>query len=190
MKKTLIIAFILFAIQAKSQTKKPIDSFLGVKFGSSAAQVIAGLKLKGATVDQAHSNPTFLVFNNVSLGRRKASIFYVRLVDNKAYQATFLFDQEIEAKAIDYYNDLVADINDVYGTGKSYKTFKSPYEDGDGYEITAIKTGKAEYTTYWIDENAISAEINTDVAIKLTYQDSNLIKLAVQKQKDKDKSDF
>lgn len=40
-----------------------------------------------------------------------------------------------------------------YGKGESYEYFKSPYEEGDGYEDTALECGYVRYATEYIMEN-------------------------------------
>jgi hypothetical protein len=191
MKKLTLITLLLIPFLAVSQTTKPIDGFLGIKFGSDAATVKAAMKAKGGVFLASKSTTEILQFTNVKLGHRASSLFAVKLIDNKAYEADFFFDPELEAKIIDEYDALASDLNDVYGKGTASKKFKSPYTDGDGFEITAIKSGNAEYQTIWESgENTLSAEIDSDMSIELTYQNGPLIDKAVAKEKAKEKSDY
>jgi len=190
MKKILLITLLLIPFLGFSQTTKPIEGFLGIKFGSSKAQVIAAVKAKGGslykdTVDE-------LAFSGVRLGHLNSSILFVDFIDNKVYQAVFSFQADVDDKTIDYYNDLVSQVNDIYGKGNSQKVFRSTFTDGDGYEITAIQQGDADYTTIWEDsiQNTIEAKINDHLYIDLIYQDTNLTKQAIQRFKDKEKGDF
>jgi len=194
MKKLLLITIIICtALVGKAQTTKPIDGFLGIKFGSTAAQVIDGLTAKGAVYRKDKSSETTLIFTNVTLGTHKSSTFFVYLIDNQIYQSQFVFRPELEAKSIENYNTIVTDVNDVYGQGKSQKSFQQPYQEGDGYEVTAITAGKATYETLWTDsntKNTIYAAIDNKGYTRLTYQDSNLMDKAINQQKEKNKSDF
>jgi hypothetical protein len=191
MKKTLLIVFLLIPFFGFSQTTKPIDGFLGIKFGSSKAIVLAAIKAKGGVVDKANSNLTQIAFNNVKLGHRLTSGFLVRFVNDKACNALFVFSTTPEDKTIDYYNDLLNDINDIYGSGESTKTFRTPFKDGDGYEITAIKEGDADYVTNWNSgKNSIQMSINTDLMVKLTYFDGVLTDMRDAQKKAKESSDF
>ncbi|MBD1394604.1 hypothetical protein [Mucilaginibacter glaciei] len=190
MKKLLLITFLFFAFHAKSQTTKPIDSFLGIKFGSSVAEVTAALKNRGGKISPGAS-PTLLSSSNISLGSRKAESFFVMFIDDKAYGAYFVFRPELEPQLIDYYNSLVSDISDVYGKGKSHKTFKQPYEDGNGFEVQAITTGNADYETIWTNENnKIFATIESDGSVVLIYSEGNLTEKATKQGKEKEKADF
>jgi hypothetical protein len=191
MKKTLFIALLLIPFLGISQTTKPIDGFLGIKFGSDAATVKAAIKAKGGLFLASKSTTELLKFTGVKLGHRASSLFAVKLVDNKAYEADFFFDPELEAKIIDEYDALASDLNDVYGKGTATKTFKSPYADGDGFEITAIQSGNADYQTIWESgENTLSEVIVSEMSIELTYQNGPLIDKAIAKDKAKEKSDY
>ncbi|MES2275481.1 MAG: hypothetical protein V4592_05635 [Bacteroidota bacterium] len=194
MKNLVLIALLFVIFSAKAQTTKPIDGFLGIKFGSSAAQVTEALKARGATI-KAGQTAASIGFLNLSLGNRKVATLYVHFVNDKAFEALFMFMPELEAQTIDYYNALVKDIEGVYGAGKPYKNFKQPYTDGDGYEITAIKTGNANYETSWDsgDNTAwVSIVTNKDIPliVRLVYSDSKLSQLYKDQQKEKNKSEF
>lgn len=194
MKKILLITLLLIPFIGFSQTLKPIDGFLGIKFGSSKADVIETMKLKGATIDSDNPKNEIVTFNNVSLGHRQTVTFFVRFVNNKAFEADYFFDPGLEAKTIEYYNELISDLTDVYGKGQSFKNFKDPYKDGDGYETTAISSGNADYVTFWEDannnKNSISLKIQPNFHVKLIYQDAVLVQEAIAKQKAKEKGDF
>ncbi|QKJ28483.1 hypothetical protein HQ865_01475 [Mucilaginibacter mali] len=194
MKNLILIALLCITFGANAQSAKPIDGFLGIKFGSSSAQVIEAVKAKGGVVN-AGQTATTVAFSNLSLGGRKVALFYVNFVNDKAFEAVFNFRADLEAKTIDYYNALAKDINGVYGEGKPYKDFKQPYSDGDGYEITAIKTGNATYETSWIDgENkawiSIVSYKDIPLVVRLIYSDGKLIQAFKDQQKEKNKSEF
>ena len=194
MKKTLLIALLLIPFLGISQTKKPIDGFLGVKFGSSKADVVAALTAKGASLDKANTKEDFFVFRNVKLGPRETQYFTVSFTNDKAYFAVFIFKPEDRPKTVDYYNNLVRDISEIYGTGKPYVNFKSPYKYGDEDEIVALQGGYATmYTTWKSDKNIIEASIKHDddeLTVALIYQDGVLAAEQAAKQKAKEKSDY
>ncbi len=184
MKKTLLIALLLIPFLGISQTKKPIDGFLGIKFGSSKASVLAAMKAKGATLDKENSGADNLDFNNVKLGHRITVDFDIRFTDNKAYSAVFIFKAEDDPHTVGYYNLLVNDINDTYGDGKSTKEFKSPYKNGDGNEELAIEGGYADIFTDWESNNcSIQASVSNKFEILLLYQDDKLAAQAKAKEK-------
>lgn len=192
MRNLILVTLLFIALGVKAQTAKPIDGFLGIKFGSSAAEVTEALKAKGGVVKS--NSTTSIGFNGISLGDKKTTSMYVHFVNDKAFESLFVFSPEQEAKSIEYYNTLVNSVSDAYGPGKASKTFKQPYHDGDGYEITAIKSGNADYQTLWVDgDNYILVKIealNDKISVRLFYTDGKLQKLYNDQQKEKNKSEF
>ena len=194
MKKTLLIALLLIPFLGISQTTKPIEGFLGIKFGSSKAVVIAAMKAKGATLFKARSDNDNLAFSNAKLGTREAAAFLVRFVNDKAFEADYIFAPQVEAKVIDDYKDLVADITRVYGAGKAINHYNDPYNDGEGLNdsLTGLAVGKIDLHTTWFDnnKNSVTVSIETNMVVKLQYQDDALTNRAIEKQNAKEKSDF
>jgi hypothetical protein len=193
MKKTLLIALLLIPFFGFSQTQtiKPIEGFLGIKFGSNKADVTAAVKAKGGVLSPENSTATMLAFLNVPLGTRSASYLCIFFVNDKVFEATFFFKADVDDHTINYYDNLVNDINGVYGTGNSVKTFSSTFKDGDGYEITAIQEGDADYTTKWVsDKNSIAAKITVKLLVTLNYVDHTLYAEYDAQEKAKNKSDY
>ena len=192
MRNLILVTFLFLALGAKAQTTKPIDGFLGVKFGSSAAEVTEALKAKGGGIKA--SSPGSITFTGLTLGNKKTIALFVNFVNDKAYEAAFAFLPDQEARSIEYYNALVNDVSDAYGPGKPTKTFKPHYKDGDGYETTAIKSGNADYSTSWSDgDNYIIAKLkvtNDKIVVMLFYDDGKLRKINDDQQKEKNKSEF
>lgn len=199
MKKILLIALLLIPVIAFSQnTTKSIDGFLGIKFGTSRAAVLAAVKAKGGKLAES-SEADGLAFTNVHLGQREAAIFIVRFVDGKAYRAEFTFEPEDDYHAIEYYNGLVNDVNEIYGKGQSTKKFTSSFVEGDGHEVGALLIGAASIYTIWqsANNNLINASIDKDeedgstsLEISLIYQDDALNNIYESKQKASSKSDY
>jgi hypothetical protein len=194
MKKTLLITLLLIPFLGIAQTTKPIEGFLGIKFGSSKAAVSAAIAAKGGILDKKSSSDEMLAYKNVKLGHRGAGLFAVKFINGKAFEADFFFDPGLDAKTIEYYYALVNDINENYGTGSSKTSFKSPYsdKDDDGDKIIAIKNAEGDYRTYWQapNKNTIMAYITEELAVVLQYQDAVLTEDAVKAQKSKEKSDY
>jgi hypothetical protein len=193
MKKTLLITLSLIPFLGISQTTKPIEGFLGIKFGSSAVAVETAVAAKGGVLDRPGSTKDVKVFRRTKLGHRDAVSFIVKFVNDKAYEADFIFKPGLEAKTVDYYNELVNDMNENYGKGDSKIDFKSPYSEKDDEltKIVAIKTAMAEYKTFWESaDNAIVVQVTEALTVDLIYQDGKLADQAVAKQKAKEKSDF
>jgi len=192
MKKTLLIALLLIPFLGFSQTIKPIDGFLGIKFGSSKVVVLAAIEAKGGTLNKDNSKPDMFYFENVKLGHREAAALLVRFVNDKCYQAQYFFTTDVEAKVIVYYNDLVKDFNDVYGQGNTIRNFTQPYQEGDGNELLGLSAGKIDFRTLWVDNNKnyIKVSINTSMQVVVNYIYESIAVEARAKEKAQEKSDY
>jgi hypothetical protein len=194
MRKTLLIALLLIPFLGISQTKKPVDGFLGIKFGSSKEDVIAALKARGGVLSDGATDSK-IRFTNIKLGPRQSEALRIYFVDNKMCQGSFYFTSEHDSEVIPNYKALVNDISDVYGKGNSISDFKPPYKEGDGDEIQAIKAGEATiYTDFKSDNNLLQVKIvstkDYDLFIVASYYDNTLVAEAQAKEKEKAKSDY
>jgi hypothetical protein len=190
MKKTLLIALLLIPIIGISQTTKPIEGFLSIKFGSSKADVMAAMEAKGGALIKGSTDDN-LFFSNISLGHRAAQAFEVKLFNDKAYFGAFIFQPENEASTLGFYDNLVNDISDVYGKGKATVSFKDPYKFGDGNETQAISLSEGHMFTDWhSDKNSIQVNVTTKLKVVLMYVDNTTDEQAKAAQKAKEKSDF
>lgn len=192
MKQTLLVALLLIPFLGMSQTTKPIDGVLGIKLGDTREQAIATIKARGGIPDAPGKDPDFRTFSNIKLGHRDAFGAYITTLDDKVYWIGIMFKIELEAQVIDYYNNLVKDLTDVYGQPtRIIKTFKDPYKDGDGFETQALSTGNANYVTIWTSgDNSIEVFITTKLKVVLNYYDNKAKVIADKRQKDKEKADF
>ncbi|RCH56163.1 hypothetical protein DJ568_05330 [Mucilaginibacter hurinus] len=195
MKQFLITVVFLF-ITSIAFSQKKIDGFLGIKLGSDKESVIKAITLRGGELDVENTKSTNVTFRNVKVGANNAFGLIVKFINGKAFQASFLFSPTSDSKLISFYNQFVEDLDAVYGKGDSFKRFTSPYEDGDGYELTAIKAEKAEFNTFYDDKSAeptknmISVRITSGMNVNLLYQDGVLIQEAINAQNEQNRSDF
>jgi hypothetical protein len=175
-KNLLLTIFCLIPLLAFSQ-KKSIDGFLDIPFGSDSATVKTALTAKGGIKNDTFSHKDFLVFNGLTLSGRKVFVLKVSFVDNKAYQADFIFNDYSESDVLQYYVNLSTDIEAVYGKGDI------TYDFGDSNNTTRIrrlKSGNASCKTIWQTKNKNTILLtflpvdNTLLDIELLYRSSSL----------------
>ena len=74
------------------------------------------------------------------------------------------------------YNELVESYTKKYGKPKDHREFFSyPYEDGDGYEMTAISTKKCHYITMYETDVA-----TIDISIEKGYKGGAYIRVSYE----------
>ena len=196
---TLVIGVLLFTnVSFAQETKASLDNFWGIKFGSSVAETRkALLAKKTGTIDEKNSSETKIILDKPEFAGKIPLFVLFQFVDDKFHTAKVIFKPTLDARVFELYDSVKKDINDkYYKTEKDYKFFKSPYEDGDGYETTALKVGKATIAALWTFkqadgfENSVSLEIDENLLVTLSYQDEKLIKQAIEKQKNKNAKDY
>jgi len=183
-KKLISIALVLLPLYGISQSRKPIDGFLGIKFGSDIETVKKVMATKGARLVADSSSRDVLLFDDVTFENRKNVQVFVKLVDGKAYEADLGFPTEPLNKSVEFYNNVVKEFNETYGIGLVTRNFKSPYIDGDGKELEAIKTGNAQIFTIWADEandNAIEVMLDSTLYTIIIVQNGTLQQAAANK---------
>ena len=195
----LVVGVLLLTnVSLAQEAKATLDSFWGIKFGSSMAEakkII--LAKKTGTLNEKDASDTSIVLEKAEFAGKTTFAIILQFVDDKFHTAKVVFKPTLEARVFELYDSVKKDINDkYYKTEKDYKFFKSPYEDGDGYETTALKVGKATFTALWTFKqtddftNSVSLEINESLFVILNYQDGKLIKQAIDKQKNKNAKDY
>ncbi len=197
MKTKMICVFIIGLVLSTTiyaQTKGVLTGPFGLKFGSTKSTVASVMNGKGEISEDL---PDVVTYTGVKIGTKSSDLFNCKYVNNKLFEVNAVFIPELESKTQEMFDDLVETINNKYGTGKSIRNFTGIYDDGDGYEMQAVKLGYAKIVTYWVgfsdEESIISVSLmsaGSNVAIRLQYQDGTLVNEAVEKQNKKDLNDF
>ncbi|MEO6852110.1 MAG: hypothetical protein ABI203_05180 [Mucilaginibacter sp.] len=176
--KLKLLFFILFLIPLSgfSQSKKSIDSFLDIPFGSDSATVKAALIARGAIKNDTISKKDYLAFTGLSMSTRKVLVLGVKFVDNKVYEADFMFFDFAEADALTYYDIFSSDVASVYGKGEMSNNFGN---ENNSIRIRKLKSGNSTCSTVWESKNKNTISlffwpINNSLFITLQYQSSTL----------------
>jgi hypothetical protein len=179
--KKIILLTTLFIIPfyGISQTKKPIDGFLGVKFRTSSASAKAALIAKGGIDVPKESKADHFCLDSVPISGRTAYLC-VWIFEDKVSEGDFYFFPSA-SNVIAFYDELVSDMTAAYGKGHITKDFKKDFAIvWRGRETQAIRLGKADYYAIWHatdnTKNTIKISIEKDLSVHLTYQDSALAK--------------
>ena len=197
MKRLFTLLILLSPVMLVAQdSPKRIEGFYGIKFGSTKAQSMETMKAKGAVQDVPLTTENRVVYKSLTFAGRKSNLAAIYFVDDKLYQGTVFFIANNDNEALKLFDEVVNEIGELYPSQDVFKSFKSPYEEGDGHEVTAIKLGYATYTAFWNtpgsgeSENFVSLEVTTEMNLKLTYQDGNLIKIVGERSKAKKAKDY
>ncbi len=173
----LVITFILLAFYSNSQ------QFYGVNISGALPTAIEKYKQKGfkvkTTMDLGVIMEGKLVNQDVDL------FIYVTPKTKMVYKVVLYFD---ELNSFDnlysQYIKMVKTITEKYGQPDyTEEKFITPYELGDGYEMTALVMEKCLYNTTWLYKNNLNMQVQISKykQIKVVYENDIL-----SDQKDKE----
>jgi hypothetical protein len=191
----MLISLLSFNIHGQTTEEIPLNEKIltapiGLSFGMSPAQVKVVMAKKKSIPDLKLSKKDRLIFNKVKVGPKTTNFIMMLFVDGKLFDVMMFYD-ELEANLQERFDVLKETLDNKYGSGEYYRNFESPYHDGDGYEMQAIRLGKGSISSYWTFKNAtISLEITESLDIKLVYEDEKLAKNFFDRKKAKEESDF
>jgi hypothetical protein len=178
--KKYVFILILFLLPCflLAQGKKSIDGFMDIPFGSDSATVKAAVLTKGGIKNDTLTEKDMLGFSNFALSQRPVRYFFVKFVDNKAFDADFYFLRSDDL-VLSLYNNLVTDITSIYGKPAQIKNFN---ELSNTSKLRKIRSGNIKIETIWQskNKNTISIEIKSEdpvLIVILSYQDSDLFDL-------------
>lgn len=165
-------------------TEAAPDGAAGVKYGMSPSEVKAIWRTRGTLYqDYELTQPKLgsIFFTKIKVGSVTFDIGGAKFVNDKLYEIALSKLPNEDAFAQTIYDELKDILMSNHQNGQSIRRFESPYEDGDGYEMQAVRVGKGTIATYWIfEDSVISLEIypsTNGVSVRLQYQ-SDLVKEA------------
>lgn len=185
---TVILALASFVIYA--QNTPSIDGFMGSAWGMSTSQV----KQINADKNYEYSDgfKGLVVMGQKFAGFTNCSLIWSFTESDKLFQGKVLTSADLDAQSMALFDRIADAISRKYGEGARIERYDYPYEKGDGHWITAFSVGKGHLFTYWKDENdnTITMELDEDFYIKVTYQSSELIDVAIAEQNRKNDADL
>lgn len=194
MKKTIVLFALLLSNIALAQSPAP-DGFWGVKWGTAIAETKKIVLSKPGVKFSKSTDGDALIFENGTWGAFKPSLSVFVHGDEGMHTGKVVIEPSLEAKVFEMYDDVVRELTSKYGAPKHvFKNFTKPYEEGDGYELSAVKLGKATYSTYWMlgdkDSILICTEITESASVRVTYQNAVLSGKANEKVKKSNQSEY
>lgn len=169
--KHLPIVFFLLTSVAQSQT------FDGVKIDGKLSNAIMAYRTKGYVLQQ--SEETFAVMSGKVAGNKIELYIFTTPKTHVVCQVKVYLPKQTSWSAIKREYQMFVDLfAEKHGRpDNSYNTFKNPYYEGDGYEMTAVSTGNTLYGSFWLNRNNLSTAvmISRFEQVELSYEnDANM----------------
>lgn len=165
---TLCVGLLTFAVQAQEHM-----TFKGVSMGCNITTFVSQLKAKGFTVNYESDNG--VVLEGDFAGKSNCKVYVFPTKQNKmVWKVAVRFPEQSSWYSIkSEYHTFKDSYTEKYGKPESYEFFSSPYEEGDGYEMTAIRVEKCYYVSFFTTEmGTITLEIDIDKCVQVSYEDS------------------
>jgi hypothetical protein len=110
-----------------------------------------------------------------SVGTQQAWKIIVYFPEHKSWHS--LKDEYFQYKEI---------FTNKYGKPESFEYFEHPYEDGDGYELTALYNEKCSFQSFFKTENGyITIAMKTSNCIAIDYEDNTGAEIATKERESK-----
>jgi hypothetical protein len=186
MKKiTTTLAVMLISIVSNAQV------FMGISVSGPVASFNAQLRAKGFTMDALQSEGDLYVFNG-TISTKDVEVVVITTPTSKLVKKIVVFypKQESWYSLKSEFNDVFEVISKKYGQpDDNYAFFKSPYEEGDGYEMTAVGTENCFYLSAWkanatYPNQTIAVRIVKSKRVTLAYEnDAMMTKADLEQEK-------
>jgi hypothetical protein len=169
MKHILLLVFLLISLSAYSQEHL---TFKGMPIDGLSSVFVSSLKAKGYEQTYKDENGNYIMTGSFT-GKNADLYILATRKSHIVWKVVVSFDQLDSWTSLkSVYNDYIDLFSKKYGRPKRIETFKSPYYEGDGYELQALRLEKCIYFTYFETPlGDISIEISNDAKIKLSYED-------------------
>ena len=156
--------------------------FMGIPINGHISAITPRLQAKGLTLKDK-SNDDCYVFTGKFAGYDEAEIFVFNTIKSKTvWKVVVYLPEKNEWSSLkSQYERLKESFNTKYEIENEFHFFQSPYYDGDGYEMTALKTGKAHFVTFYKTQNGgVSIGMSEFKQIRISYEDK--INVEIQKK--------
>lgn len=178
----LCLTALLFSLTVHSQTSEAPDGVAGLKFGMTLSEVKAAWNTRGLLYQDYQtikSTIGSIVYLNLSVGTETFDIGVAKFIDNKLYEVILSKIPLQDSFAQDVYFGLLSILASKYNNGSLHREFRSPYKEGDGYEMQAVRMGKADIYAVWNFSpiSIIKLEIQpweSGLAVAMIYQSVEL----------------
>jgi hypothetical protein len=150
--------------------------FDGISVSGDLPTAISKFKAKGYTFKKYVDNGAIL---NGKVGLRSVEVFiFTTPKSKKIYKFTIYFEEQQSWYSLkEDYERYYEIFKEKYGApDNEYSFFTTPYEAGDGYEMTAVQMEKATFASYWLRRNntTIAVSISKWKQVEVVYEnDSN-----------------
>lgn len=177
----LIFLFSFFLLESYSQHL----TFKGIEIDGTLTEFIGKLQKQGFVLIDHFENGAILKGN---FAGEESEIIIPCKENETVWTVVVNFSEKSTWYSLkSTYKSYKESLTIKYGEGNSYEFFKSPYYEGDGYEMSAVKLEKCIYSTaFETKEGDIIVEISKEANVRIFYEDNeNYLKIKQKMEQQK-----
>ena len=180
--KRFLLTFcaVLFSIAVFAQEHM---TFKGIPMGCDLTTFVSKLKDQGFT--QEKLNVDIAVLTGDFAGKTNCRILVAATKQTKqVWKVVVSFPERTSWYSLkDEYQSFKKSYTNKYGKPESYEFFSSPYKEGDGYELQAVRLDKCNYSSFFkLDAGTIWLTISEDENVDVHYEDKITYQLKNKEQ--------
>lgn len=160
-------------------------TFLGIPIDGNIDQFISKMQEKGLTINKLTEKGSYVMNMKSFAGRDVEMIVIVPTIKTKkVWKVAVIFNEESSWYSLkNTYITLRDQLKEKYGKpDHDYSFFANPYNEGDGYEMSAISNEKCDFLSDW--KNGIGIEITKQHQVMISYEDPINIELQRKETKE------
>ena len=170
MKRFLVTLFaILFSVAIYAQEHL---SFKGISMGCDLTTFVSKLKGQGFTQELLYDDAAIL--KGDFAGKSNCTVVVAATKATKAvWKVLVIFPEKSSWYSLkSEYLTFKESYTSKYGKPSSYEYFRDPYDEGDGYEMQAVRLEKCTYRSFFkLSMGDVCLEISDDECVQVHYQD-------------------
>lgn len=186
-KSFVLILFTLVSLSVFAQSNHL--QFKGIPIEGKIDDYVLNLENKGCKIDNdlCVSNKIIVLTGPFAGYENTIIALYGTPISKSIFKVMVLLPEKMSfQELVDEYNSIQEIYIDKYGEPiGSFNFFRSPYSEGDGNELEALKEEKCEYSTFFkLESGYIVIKIAKTKRISITYEDdiqNNLFEKETQK---------
>lgn len=188
--RKILFTLILFVTSILTYAQKHIE-FKGIPLNGSSMSFVSKLKAKG--YEQIWHKGFDYVMKGQFTGKEADIYILGTRKSGTAWKVAVYFPKEESWTNLkSSYNKYVNLFTQKYGTPSDhFEFFSTPYYDGDGYELQALKNDKCTYSSYFtIEKGILHIKIDSSNCIYISYEDKINAELQREEKNSSDLDDI
>jgi hypothetical protein len=192
MKKiTSLMSALLISMVAYAQT------FMGVSVSGTITAFSTQMKAKGFVLNASESTPTLIIMKGTLNGESVQLLIAGTPTTKMTKKVVVMYQTEeswygLNAKYVEIKNRIAT----KYGQpDQVHEFFSDPYEEGDGYEMTAVGVDKCFYMSVWdadatYPNQTIAVRISSSQRVVLVYENNSIMLKGDEEQEKIDQTTY